>query len=85
MRVLDANTGGSKHGVFTKRPGTLSNNFFVNLLDMSTIWKRTGESGETFEGTDRATGKARWTATRVDLDFRLELAAARDLGSLRER
>jgi catalase-peroxidase len=69
MRVLDANTGQSKHGVFTNRPGTLSNDFFVNLLDMHTMWKSTSHAEETFEGHDRATGKLKWTATRVDLIF----------------
>ena len=69
MRVLDTNTGGSKAGVFTKRPGTLSNDFFVNLLDMGTTWKRLGEGEETFEGRDRVTGELKWTGTRVDLIF----------------
>jgi len=68
LRVLNANTGQSKNGVFTNRPGTLSNDFFVNLLDMSTKWQRAGTSG-LYEGTDRLTGKARWTATPVDLIF----------------
>jgi len=69
MRVLDTNTGGSKAGVFTKRPGTLSNDFFVNLLDMGTTWKRLGEGEETLEGRDRVTGELKWTGTRVDLIF----------------
>ncbi len=69
MRVLETNTGGSKHGVFTKRPGTLSNDFFVNMLDMSTTWKRVSEGEETFEGRDRVTGELKWTGTRVDLIF----------------
>ena len=69
MRVLDANAGGSKHGVLTKRPGTLSNDFFVNLLDMGTTWKRVSEGEETFEGRDRVTGELKWTGTRVDLIF----------------
>ncbi len=69
MRVLNANTGGSQHGVFTKRPGTLTNDFFVNLLDMSTTWKSTSDAQQTFEGRDRATGQPKWTATRVDLVF----------------
>ncbi len=68
LRVLGANTGGAKHGVFTDRPGTLTNDFFVNLLDMRTEWKSTGD-GETFEGRDRKSGEARWTGTRVDLVF----------------
>jgi len=69
MRVLDANAGQSAHGVFTDRPGTLSNDFFVNLLDMSTAWKATSETGEVFEGRHRDTGELRWTGTRVDLVF----------------
>jgi len=69
LRVLGANVGQSKHGVFTKRVGTLSNDFFVNLLDMNTAWKPTSEAGETFEGRDRKTGAPRWTGTRVDLVF----------------
>ncbi|GAC1425402.1 MAG: catalase/peroxidase HPI [Candidatus Velthaea sp.] len=69
MRVLDANTGGSKHGVFTKRPATLTNDFFVNLLDMNTTWKRVTEGEETFEGRDRVSGELKWTGTRVDLIF----------------
>jgi catalase-peroxidase len=67
LRVLGANYGGLKHGVFTKREGQLTNDFFVNLLDMSTAWKSTG--GELFEGKGRKTGEPRWTATRVDLVF----------------
>jgi catalase-peroxidase len=69
MRVLGANFGGTQHGVFTKRPGTLSNDFFRNLLDMSTEWKAATEDKSLFEGRDRATGAPRWTATRVDLVF----------------
>ena len=69
MRALNANTGQTKHGVFTNRPETLSNDFFVNLLDMGTTWTRTSEPAETFEGRDRATGAVKWTATRVDLIF----------------
>jgi catalase-peroxidase len=69
MRVLNANFGQSQHGVFTKRPGTLTNDFFVNLLDMGTEWKPTPEDGDVFEGRDRATGEVKWTATRVDLVF----------------
>jgi len=68
MRVLNVNFGKSQHGVFTKRPEMLTNDFFVNLLDMSTTWKATAE-GTVFEGLDRATGKLKWTATRVDLIF----------------
>ncbi len=69
MRMLDANVGKSAHGVFTDRPETLSNDFFVNLLDMGTEWKAVSEDGDTFEGLDRATGERKWTATRVDLVF----------------
>ncbi|MBU0750658.1 MAG: catalase/peroxidase HPI [Gammaproteobacteria bacterium] len=69
LRALNANVGQSAHGVFTKQPGTLSNDFFVNVLDMGTEWKPTTEAAEVFEGRDRATGKARWTATRFDLVF----------------
>ena len=69
MRVLNANYGKSPHGVFTARPETLTNDFFVNLLDMSTQWKPTAEDKDVFEGRDRATGKLKWTATRVDLVF----------------
>jgi catalase-peroxidase len=69
MRVLNANFGQSHHGVFTKRPETLTNDFFVNLLDMSTTWKATSEDEDVFEGHDRATGKLKWTGTRVDLIF----------------
>jgi catalase-peroxidase len=69
MRVLGANFGGSRHGVFTNRPGALTNDFFRNLLDMSTEWKPTAENKSLFEGRDRATGALRWTATRVDLIF----------------
>jgi len=69
MRVLNANFGQAQHGVFTKRPETLTNDFFVNLLDMSTTWKATSEDEDVFEGRDRATGKLKWTGTRVDLIF----------------
>jgi catalase-peroxidase len=69
MRVLNANFGKSQHGVFTKRPETLTNDFFVNLLDMSTTWKATGDDDQVFEGRDRATGALKWTGTRVDLIF----------------
>lgn len=68
MRSLNANTGGVKHGVFTDKPGTLSNDFFVNLLDMSTQWSKSKTEG-IYEGRDRATGKVQWTATPVDLVF----------------
>jgi catalase-peroxidase len=69
MRVLKTNFGGSQHGVFTKRPETLTNDFFVNLLDMSTTWKATTPDGDIFEGRDRATSALKWTGTRVDLIF----------------
>ncbi|HXE98600.1 MAG TPA: peroxidase family protein, partial [Dongiaceae bacterium] len=69
LRVLNANFGQSRHGVFTKRPETLTNDFFVNLLDMSTTWKAASEAEDVFEGRDRATGELKWTGTRVDLIF----------------
>ena len=69
MRALNANSGQSKHGVFTKRPGTLSNDFFINLLDMSTEWRESGSDKNIYEGRDRTTGEIKWTATAVDLVF----------------
>ena len=69
LRVLGANTGKSKHGVFTKRPETLTNDFFVNLLDMRTQWQPSNGSGGIYEGRDRKTNELKWTATRVDLIF----------------
>jgi catalase-peroxidase len=69
MRVLGANHGQSKHGVFTTRPETLTNDYFVNLLDMGTVWKATSKDEDVFEGHDRKTGKPKWTGTRVDLIF----------------
>ena len=69
LRVLDTNYDGSKHGVFTDRPGTLSNDFFVNLLDMGITWAATSEEDQEFEGRDRRTGEVKWTGTRVDLIF----------------
>jgi catalase-peroxidase len=69
LRVLGANAGGSKHGVFTPKPEALTNDFFANLLDMGTEWKPTSEARELFEGRDRKTGKVKWTGTRVDLVF----------------
>jgi catalase-peroxidase len=69
LRVLGANVGGSQHGVFTKRPQALTNDFFVNLLDMGTAWKPTADAGDSFEGRDRKTGELKWTGTRVDLVF----------------
>jgi catalase-peroxidase len=69
MRVLNTNFDASAHGVFTKTPGKLSNEFFVNLLDMGTAWKPASEDKELYQGYDRATGKPTWTATRADLVF----------------
>ncbi|MFN8712387.1 MAG: catalase/peroxidase HPI [Bacteroidota bacterium] len=69
LRVLNTNFDGSKHGVFTKNPETLTNDFFTNLLDLGTTWKATNETGETFEGRSRTTGEVKWTATRADLVF----------------
>ena len=69
MRVLNTNWDGSQHGIFTERPGVLSNDFFVNLLDFSTTWKAIDNHEEVFEGTDRKTGTVKWTGTRVDLIF----------------
>ncbi|MEI6840391.1 MAG: catalase/peroxidase HPI [Methanomicrobiales archaeon] len=69
MRVLNANFGGSQHGVFTKKPEALTNDFFVNLLDMGTEWKAVSKDADVFEGRDRKTGEVRWTGTRVDLIF----------------
>jgi catalase-peroxidase len=69
MRVLNANFEQSQHGVFTKRPEILTNDFFVNLLDMSTAWKVSADDDTVFEGRDRTTGDLKWTATRIDLIF----------------
>ena len=69
MRSLGANTAGVKHGVFTDRAGTLSNDFFVNLLDMSTKWSKAAENEGLYEGRDRTSGQLKWTATPVDLIF----------------
>jgi len=69
LRVLNANHGQSPHGVFTERPETLTNDFFVNLLDMGTEWRPTSKDEDVFEGRDRATGKLKWTGTRIDLIF----------------
>jgi catalase-peroxidase len=69
MRALDANTGGAKHGVFTDQPGVLTNDFFVNLLDMSTKWSKSADKEGIYEGHDRASGKVKWTATPADLVF----------------
>jgi catalase-peroxidase len=67
MRVLNANFGQSRHGMFTKRPEALTNDYFVNLLDMSTEWTAVSKDADLFEGRDRKTGETKWTATRVDL------------------
>lgn len=69
MRVLNTNFDNSEHGVFTKRPEVLTNDFFVNLLDMSTVWMPASEDKETFKGRDRKTGEVKWTGTRADLVF----------------
>jgi catalase-peroxidase len=69
LRVLGANFGGSREGVFTDKPGALTNDFFKNLLDMQTEWRATSDTKEKFEGHDRKTGQLKWTATRVDLVF----------------
>ncbi|MEO8675913.1 MAG: catalase-peroxidase, partial [Casimicrobiaceae bacterium] len=69
MRALDANVGHAKHGVFTRRPGTLTNDFFVNVLDMNTKWQKSATSEGVLEGRDRTTGELKWTGTVVDLIF----------------
>jgi catalase-peroxidase len=69
MRALNANYDGSKHGVFTTKKDALTNDFFVNLLDMNTVWRPTNDAKDAFEGRDRKTGALKWTATRVDLIF----------------
>jgi catalase-peroxidase len=69
MRALSANYGQTKHGVFTNRPEVLTNDFFVNLLDMGTEWKASADDADVFEGRDRATGEVKWTGTRIDLIF----------------
>lgn len=69
MRTLGANSDNVKHGIFTGKPGTLSNDFFVNLFDMSTQWKKSEKTEGLYEGLDRKTGKVKWTATPVDLVF----------------
>ena len=69
MRALDANTGGVKHGVFTAKPGVLSNDFFVNLLDMATKWEKSSKDAGLYEGFDHKTGQLKWTATPIDLVF----------------
>jgi catalase-peroxidase len=69
MRALNTNFGGTKHGIFTNRPEELTNDFFINLLDMSTVWKKSKDDDDIFEGCDRETGELKWTGTRVDLIF----------------
>lgn len=69
MRTMNANVGQSKNGVLTSKPGTLRNDFFVNLLDMSTEWQKSAKAEEIYEGVDRKTGEIKWTATSVDLIF----------------
>ena len=69
MRVLNTNSDGTAHGVFTKTPGALTNDFFVNLLDFGTTWKAVNEYAQVFEGRDRKTGEVKWTGTRADLIF----------------
>ncbi len=69
LRAMNANFGETAHGVFTRRPGSLTNDFFVNLLDMKTEWRKSAAAEGLFEGRDRATGEARWTGTVVDLVF----------------
>ena len=69
LRVLNTNVGQSRHGVFTKRPEALTNDFFINLLDMGTEWKAASDIRDVFEGRDRTTGAVKWTGTRVDLVF----------------
>lgn len=69
MRALNANAGQAAHGVFTSRPGTLTNDFFVNLLHMSTAWSKPAQTERLYEGRDRKTGQLKWTATPVDLIF----------------
>jgi catalase-peroxidase len=69
LRAININVGDSKHGVLTDKPGALTNDFFVNLLDMGTEWKATSDTKDVFEGRDRKTGEVKWTGTRVDLVF----------------
>ena len=69
LRVLGANAAGSPHGVFTKRAGTLTNDFFLNIVDIDTSWKPVSAANDAFEGRDRSTGEVKWTATRADLVF----------------
>ncbi len=82
MRVLNANVGNSQLGVFTKRPETLTNDFFVNLLDMSTEWQKSPECEHVFEGRDRKTGEVKWTGTSRRSRVWFELATSSHRGSL---
>ena len=82
MRALNTNHGQSRHGVFTDRPETLTNDFFVNLLDMSTEWKPSVSAENVYEGRDRATGEVKWTATAVDLVFGSNSQLRAHLGGL---
>ncbi len=75
LRVLNANVGGTRHGVFTQRPETLSNDFFVNLLDMGTEWKAVSDDKDQFEGRDRQTGELKWTTTAGGPGLRFQLPA----------
>jgi catalase-peroxidase len=83
MRALNANFGQSKHGVFTKRPETLTNDFFVNLLDMNTEWQPSSTSEGVYEGRDRKTGEIKWTGTRVDLSSVRTPSSGRSRKSMR--
>ena len=85
LRVLGANTGGSSSGVLTKRPGTLTNDFFVNLLDLDTEWQPMSGAADSFAGRTRKTGEVKWIASRVDLIFGRELRAPRAGRGLRVR
>ena len=85
MRPWAPTSGGPAHGVLTDRPGTLTNDFFVNLLDMGTEWKPSATAENVYEGRDRATGEVTWTATAVDLVFGSQLAAAGHRRGLRQR
>ena len=85
MRALNANVGRTRHGIFTDRPETLTNDFFVNLLDGSTEWKAPASTENVFEGRDRGTGSIKWTATAVDLVFGFQLTTPSDRGGLRDR
>ena len=83
MRALDANSGGAAHGVFTDEPGTLSNDFFVNLLDMSTVWSKSSKTEGIYEGKDRSSGKSKVDGNARRPHFRIQLRAAGSGGNLR--